>query len=82
MEWKTYIPFTQEESAEGGEKQAGTQTRMNIVDSLQAMFQLIRQGLVEIPESPHTRRVVVPLYCGVEVNNDVRTWLQLMMQLL
>jgi len=55
---------------------------MDVVDGLQTMLQLIGQELVEIPESPHPWIVVIPLHGGVEVHNDVRTGLQLMVQLL
>lgn len=76
------VPRTQEKPPKRSENHPGTQTRMHSVHSLQPMLQLVWQGFVEVPESPQTRMVVVPLHCGVEVNNDVRTWIKLMVELL
>lgn len=75
MSSKSFVPLTKEESTKSGDQQSGPQTRVENVDRFKSLLHHYGQRFVDISESSHAWRVVVPLDCCVEVHYHERAWL-------
>lgn len=76
------LPSAEYETTKGGEEKAGLQARVQEINSLETIFDVDRNSVIDQPEGRDSRKVLTPPNTGVDIHHGERLLIQTRQNLL